>query len=286
MRALLKTELSKALKNKYFIITLLIATVVALFSAMNQINLYAEMSKMVEKGRGADGSFWKNPYYPCDTLYTYWISGEVSSAYYALYYLLIPLFATFPFGWSYCMELKKGYIKSVVTRVDKKKYFIAKYIAVFVAGGLTVLIPLVINFLTVACFVPATTPSILYDTYTYVRQENLWSVLFYAHPLIYSLLYMLLSFVFSGLIATIALAVTFFVRNRVAVLITPMFLMLCLNFASTYTTTLELSPLNFLHAVTLSGRCATTTVVVVEAVVLFVVTFGITIWRGQRDDVF
>lgn len=286
MKALVKTELSKALKNKYFVITLIIATVLAVFSAMNRINLFAKVSEMVEKTRAADGSFKTNPYYPADTLYCYWISGEVQTSYYALFYLLIPVFAAFPFGWSYCVELKKGYVKNIVTRIDKKKYFFAKYIAVFVAGGLTVLIPLVVNFVTVACFVPATVPSVLYDTYTYVSGADMWASLFYTHPLVYSVLYMLISFIFGGLIAAISLAVTFFARNRIAVLLIPLFLMLCLSFASTYTATLELSPLNFLHAVKLEKKHATTALVVAEAVVLFAATFGITMWKGQKDDVF
>ena len=47
----------------------------------------------------------------------------------------------------------------------------------------------------------------------------------------------------------------------------------------------ELSPINFLH----SARVVNISngwIILAEAIVLFFVTFGITIWRGNSDDVF
>lgn len=286
MKALLKTELAKALKNKYFIITLIIASVICVLGAINRINEYNIMLDYIKADKAAHGGeIFKNPYLPADSLFTYWIGGEYTSLYFSLYYLLVPLFAAFPYGWSYFMERKKGYIKNVFTRIDKKNYFLSKYIAVFVAGGLAVVLPLLLNFLLTSCFIPARTPDVLYDTYTGVGFLQMWSSLYYTHPFIYVGLYMLLSFVFGGLIAALCLAIAFFIRNRVAVLLLPFFLMLGLNFANTYSNTWELSPLNFLHPASVVN-ITNGWIVLIEGILLFVISFGVTMWRGQKDDVF
>ena len=96
---------------------------------------------------------------------------------------------------------------------------------------------------------------------------------------------MLLSFVFGGLIAALCLAIAFFIRNRVAVLLLPFFLMLGLNFANTYSNTWEPSPLNFLHPASVVN-ITNGWIVLIEGVLLFVISFGVTMWRGQKDDVF
>jgi len=286
MKALLKTELHKALKNKYFFITLIIASVIAILGAINRINEYQIVLELVNADKAAHGGVsWRNPYLPADTLFTYWIGGECFSLYFSLYFLLIPLFAAFPYGWSYFMEYKKGYVKNVITRTSKKNYFLAKYIAVFIAGGLVVALPLLLNFLTVSCFVPARTPSVLYSAYTYVVFSQMWSALFYTHPFVYVGLYLLLNFAFGGLIACLCLAISFVIKNRVAVLVVPLFLMLCLNFANTYSKTWELSPINFLHPGVVVNP-ANGWIVLLEGACLFAVSFGVTMWRGQRDDVF
>ena len=286
MKAILKTELSKSLKNKYFIITLVMASIICILGAINRINEYNVMLNYIEADKAAHGSeIFKNPYLPADSLFTYWIGGEYTSLYFSLYYLLVPLFAAFPYGWSYFMERKKGYIKNVFTRTNKKSYFLSKYIAVFVAGGLAVVLPLLLNFLLTSCFIPARMPDVLYDTYMGVDFLQMWSSLFYTHPFVYIGLYMILNFVFGGLIASLCLVITFVIKNRIAVVLIPFFIMLGLNFANTYSNTWELSPLNFLH----SGRVVNITngwIVLLEAVLLFAISFGITIWRGQKDDVF
>lgn len=285
MKALLKTELSKALKNKYFWVTLIAASVIAVLGAMNRINEYNSIQEYIAADKASHGGVsWKNPYLPADTVFTYWIGADYTSLYFSLFYLLLPLFAAFPYGWSYVVERKKGYIKNVLTRTKKQNYFLAKYIAVFVAGGLAVSLPLIINFCTVAAFIPARMPDVLYDAYSGVSFAQMWSRLFFTHPFVYVGLYMLLNFVFSGLIATLSIAATFAIRNRVAVVLLPFFLMLGMNFLNTYSTMWELSPLNFLH----SARIVNITngwIVLAEGIILFAATFGVTMWRGRKNDV-
>jgi hypothetical protein len=285
MKALLRMELSKALKNKFFAVTVLAAIVISLLSALNRSSAYANLNNLIESSRMANGDLPKNPDLASDTLFNFWIGGEYTSLYYSLFFLTVPLIAAFPYGWSYFMERKNGYVKNVISRTEKRNYFLSKYAAVFISGGLAVLIPLLLNFLTVACFVPARMPDVYYDVYYGVPFTQMWSKLYFTQPFVYVFLYLLVDFLFGGLIAAISLALTFFVRNRVAVVLIPLFILLALNYANTFWEVWEISPINFLHASTVV-HTVNGWIVLLEAGVLFACTFGITMWRGVKDDVY
>lgn len=285
MKTLLKIEIKKALNNKFFYVTIVIATLLTMLSAISNIFAYMKMQGLINESLELYGEMYYNPFLPSDSLFTYWIGGETISLYYSLFFLLIPIFAAFPYGWSYYMETKKGYIKNVITRTDKKKYYISKYIAVFVAGGLAVLIPLLINFMVVSCFVPARMTSVIYDQYINIPPTNMWSQIAYTHPYLYVFMYMILDYVFSGLIAGLCMTVSLFFKNRVVVVLLPFFLMLGLNFANTFSTTWEYSPINFMHATRVINS-ANGYIILLEALMLFAIGFVITIWRGSKSDVF
>lgn len=282
MNVLTNQEIKKSISTKYFIITCIIGIVITLLGGINRISCYIIYDDLIQS---YDGILTKNPNLASDTLFNYWIGGEFSSVFYSLFFTLIPLIATFPYGWSFFIERKNGYIKNIVTRTTKNKYFLAKYFAVFISGGLSVLIPLIINFALVACFVPAYTPDVYYDIYYGVGFIQAFSKLFYTFPLIYIFIYMVLNFIFGGLISSMSLAITFFVRNRVAVVLTPFFLLLGLNYINMFSPKYELSPMNFLHCARVVN-ISNGWIILAEALILFLITFGITMWKGNSDDVY
>lgn len=280
---LVKIELKKAIKNKFFIITLIIANIFALFSALYMIESYFDVKHQI-KIHGAGG----NPMTQSFSLFNHWIGGESQSLGYTVYFTLLPLIAALPYSWSYFIENKTGYVKSVVTRSSKSQYYLSKYIATFTAGGLVVLIPLVVNLLIVASFVPAITPSKLYALYYPVGFGSLWSALFYTHPVMYVMLYLLLDFIFAGLFATMGLAVSFFIKNRIAIILIPFFFILILHYARTflaYKYYSEISPLHFLHSTAIENY-ANSGVILTQGVLFFVLTFGVTMKLGVKREVF
>lgn len=284
MKQILKIEIKKALTNKFFLITLLFATAVALLSAAYMVDNYAyekEMNAMVEDFGGKQ----INPELPAATLFNHWIGGEKISLMFSVFFTLIPLFAAVPYGWSYFMERKRGYVRNVVTRTSRTAYFFSKYLAVFLAGGLAVLIPLALNIMTVAMFVPAITPDVSYDLYLSKPVLDLWSGLFYTHPLICMGLYLLLDFVFAGLIATISLFVTFLVNNRFAVVLFPFLFLLLLHYSMNFFSNYELSPLFFLHASTIR-KITRGWVIALEGTLFFAVPFAACMGWGRQRDVF
>ncbi|MFD2655603.1 hypothetical protein [Gracilibacillus thailandensis] len=176
----------------------------------------------------------------------------------------------------------------IVTRSNKWQYFLTKYIATFTAGGVVILLPLILNFIVVALFVPAISPTQL-NPYVYgVEIGAIWSSLFYTHPLVYTILYLLLDFTFGGLFATISLAISFFIKNRIAIILIPFFLLFILHYSRTflqYKFYKEISPLNYLHAIAIENP-ASTVIILIEGILLFIMTFGITMRLGVKREVF
>ena len=63
-------------------------------------------------------------------------------------------------------DRKSGYIKNIYTRVSKRRYLMSKYLAVFLCGGLAVVLPLVVNLGVTAVILPSHLPEIVTSVYT------------------------------------------------------------------------------------------------------------------------
>src|SRR5690625_417060 len=198
---LLKIELTKAIKNKFFVTTLIIGLVFTLFSAWYRIDLYQYTQWQLNNSGG-------NQMTQAFNLYNNWIGGEAISLGFVFFFTLLPLLAVMPYGWSYYIENKTGYVKAVVTRSSKREYFLTKYIATFIAGGLVILIPLVVNFVVVALFVPAVTPTISYAVFCLIRKSHMASQMYYTYPILCVLLYLILDFIFAASVDTLTFTVT------------------------------------------------------------------------------
>ncbi len=286
MKRLLQIELKKAFSNKLFWITLALGLLIVSISAAQNIGRYfwSLEAKQLQKELLGEGAY--NPLYPLSALYNNWIGADYAAPMTSLYYILLPLLASLAYGWSYFTEKKSGYVKNVVTRIDKKKYYLAKYLAVFLAGGAVVAVPLLVNVLAVACVVPAYQPDMFYGMY-YVMDYHYMIRLFYSMPALYVAYVLVLDFVFAGLIAVLSLALTFFVNNRFAVVLLPMLFFMWVQYMQdlarqTFPFISPFSPQEFLKAY---GR-STLLWVVVWGIGLLVVTLGIVYGKGAKDDVF
>ena len=286
MKRLLQIELKKAFSNKLFWITLALGLLIVSISAAQNIGRYfwSLEAKQLQKELLGEGAY--NPMYPLSALYNNWIGADYAAPMTSLYYILLPLLASLAYGWSYFTEKKSGYVKNVVTRIDKKKYYLAKYIAVFLAGGAVVAIPLLVNVLVVACVIPAYQPDMFYQIY-YAMYYHYLTGLFYSIPVLYVAYVLVLDFVFAGLIAVLSLALTFFVNNRFAVVLLPMLFFMWVQSMQdlarqTFPYISPFSPQEFLKAYGDSVLLW----VVVWGIGLLVVTLGIVYGKGAKDDVF
>lgn len=221
------------------------------------------------------------------SLYKCWMGADWQSFGSIGFSYLLPLFAALPYGWSYFVENKSGYQKYLMVRGGKRNYFICKYLATFLSGGLVILIPLVYNFLLVAMFVPAIKPDVHYLIYYGISYGTMWSGLFYECPLLYDILYILLDFVFAGLFACMSLACAMILHNRITISVLPFFCMMVLHYGRTFCYGYfykEISPINFLTAY-VAENVTCWWIVLLEGILFFFIPVGYMFHIAKKREI-
>lgn len=279
-RYVIVMELKKAFGNRFFALSLVAGLLFAVLSAVYSIDSYMDVRESLDEIGG-------NPMIQAFGLFNTWIGGESNTLGFTLFFTLLSLLAVLPYGWSYQMEEKSRYLDIVQMKVGRQRYMLAKYMAAFLSGGTCIVVPLLVNFLVVAAFVPAVQPTIIYEIYYPMHHGALLSELFFDRPVLFVGIYMLIDFVYGGLFAAMGIAISFFVKNRLAVVLSPFMLVLAFQYLRTffyYRIYKEISPMYFLHAVTVEN-VADAGIVCTEAVILFLFTFVTTIWgAGKREN--
>lgn len=284
-----KSELKKAVKNKFFALSLLISCIITLFSLVYNVNIY---NNHFSEEIALVSTTISNPYYEMFSLFNHWIGGECFSSGSTIYFFVFPLLVAIPYSWSYCEEKTSGYLRMVVVRSGKTAYFLSKYAAVFVAGGLAMVLPLLFNFVSAAMFFPALKPEVIYDTAYGVFGGSLMSMLYYTKPFLYVFLYLCIDFIFGGLIACISFLFATVLKNKWIITILPFMSCLALHYARQFVYTdftgyvkqyKEVSPLYFLRPVQ-SAYVASWNIILAEAAILFLTTFLITmLWERNHE---
>ncbi len=153
------------------------------------------------------------------SLFNMWIGVDDTHPWLAVYMTIFPILAAMPYGVSYYLDIKSGYVRNVCVRSGKKKYLAAKYFAVFVSAGTTVLIPMIFNLLLTAAFFPALIPSM--NGLFAPGGVGMFAGIFYTNPWLYVLIYLMMYFIYGGVLASISIAVTDFIRNSFLILLFP-----------------------------------------------------------------
>lgn len=288
MKNIIKLEVNKALKNRLFFISVILGCIITILSLQYNINVYHNNLATLKDMALSSPEGYK-VLTPAYTVFNNWIGGEPFSLGTAIFFFVFPLLIALPYGWSYCEERRNGYSRSMIVQSGKTPYFISKYIAVFLSGGLAMAIPLIFNFLLAALIFPSITPVVTYDTVYGVFGGSLMSNFYYTRPFLYVVIYICIDFVYSGLLACISLAVTAFLKQKWVVVIIPFFVCLMITFAerfvyiSSETIYKRISPLYFLRPVE-SGYAASWTIIIVSAVMIFLTTFLIhMIWERKHE---
>lgn len=136
MKNLLKIELKKAFFSKSFLAGFGILMLCAFCSALFAIENWGDYNpNYLYEYCMKDGSYTMNPDFPLYNLFSTWIGADTMSLAGTLFYYLMPVGAALPYAWSFHTERKSGYLKNIVSRAEKKRYFPAKLTAVFLSGA-------------------------------------------------------------------------------------------------------------------------------------------------------
>lgn len=209
MRIMIKTELERAFKSWGFWIALFIGLGISVSqlvtrvipAAINPISFFESNNATVMPA----------------SAFQMWI-GNGATFEYTLYIRLVPILAAMPYAVTYLSDIKSGVIKNYVTRTSKNNYLVAKYVAVFVTGGITIVVPLLINYLVAITVLP----SFVWPIGVFAPSANsMWSEIFYTYPHVYIMMYMILFFVCGGLVSTVVLIISNLVNNRFVAVLAP-----------------------------------------------------------------
>ena len=295
MKSIMKMELKRAILSKFFLLGLALLLIFSVLSGMymleNRVSYNPDIITSLDYYY-KDGKFQTNPDLSLFSFYNSWVGGEALSLFQSLFFNLLPIGAAIPFAWSYHTERKSGYLKNIASRTDKKKYFIAKTIAVFTSGALVVLIPLIVNIAIVSAFVPSIDPFAGYTFYNYHYVGEMWIEYYFTNPALYVALYVLLDSLYGGIFALLSFATAFYIKNILAVLFLPYFFVTAVGYlqsvvyANIYVTvTYEFNPAVYLHSL-MYGGSRMWWIVLPTTLFLLIFSLGTIFIRGFKDEIF
>lgn len=293
LKKLVKLEIHKAFYNKFFIMTILIGcaiTMLGIFNLMCQMKENDALLLLLLKEQN-NGVIFNPAAGPRADLYHSWIFGEPFSLGAVLYTFLFPVLLSIPYGWSYCEERSTGYIRNMVVKSGKREFFVAKYIATFLAGGVGVILPLIVNFVMVAMMVPARKPMVRYETIYGVFGGSFLSELFYSHPLVYVCVYLFVDFVFAGLLATLSIMVAMKIRWKWVCVLSPFLICMLLDYLTRFVYVdsnvvyKQISLMYIIHPI-MGGYPVSWSVILLEISILFGITFIMGFTRESKHEIY
>ena len=175
-----------------------------------------------------------------------WMGGENYSLQATVYFMWLPILCALPHGGSFAFDCAGGYGNQAATRLGWRAYLGAKYLAVFLSGAAVAVLPLAFDFLATSLFLPAVRPQAGLGLFP-IGAEGFLGDLYYAHPLLYLLLYLAMDGLFYGLFTTVSLFASLWTRNRFAVLLAPVLAYLLLYGLGTTTGQLAACPAGYLR---------------------------------------
>lgn len=197
----IKFELSRALRGKYFIISLLIGGMIVAFDIITFQTQYLEPQNAI--------------------LIQAWIGTDFAFAFHSLYYILVPVIACLTYGGSYYMDMSTGYSKNILLRMRRSYYLLSKMIAVFISAFLSVAIPLLVDLFIVAGIYRNELPERLTFTTAGIIDIQRFPVLFIERPVGYCLLFIIIGGMFGGALGLISVVVSRWCRSAFSAIMFP-----------------------------------------------------------------
>ena len=214
------------------------------------------------------------------SLFSTWMGNELFPIQSYIFYLILPLLAVLPFGSSFFEDIKSGYIINVCTRVEKKIYFKAKYLAVFLSGGVAVVAPLLLNLVLSSMFMPAFIPD--NGTVGTISPTTMAYEVFFTHPLVYVLMFIVIDFIFAGVMATLALSYTYFTEHRFGVMIVSFVFYF---FIYSLTNLIDKTDYSLFFMLNGGANNNYLPVYILYFLLFFALSYVIFMWKGKKQDV-
>lgn len=199
---IVKFEMKRAFQGRLFLISLILGGVIC---ALDLLSFYIEFG--TKSGR---------------YLLQAWIGTDYLFAYRTMFYILLPLLASLPYGGSLYSDMKTGYDKNICIKASRLQYAFAKSISVFVTAFVSVVLPLALNLFMAAGIYPNYICERLSWLSPGMPENRLFTAICNQHPALYCLIFILIDGLFAGVIALTSLSIAKVVKSHFTAVVTPM----------------------------------------------------------------
>lgn len=295
MNRILNVEIKKAVFSLPFLLGMGMLLIFAIGSAFYMISNWQGYNPQYLYEFGMENEeYLLNPNFPLYSVFSAWLGGEMMSLSYTLFFSFLPVGAALPYAWSFHAERKSGYLKNILTHVQKKEYFFAKFMAIFVSGVLAVFVPYVVNIFLVSAYIPYYRPWAGYNMYNLVHFGTLWADLFFEQPVLHMFLYTGLSALYGGIFAVLSFAVSFYFKNVIVILLGPFLIMMLAGYIENLIVNrfftqslaiLEAVPTYFLHSRSIH-LSTSSWVVFLVTVGLLLFSIGTIFIKGMKNEIY
>ena len=150
--------------------------------------------------------------------------------------MIVPLLASLAFSDSWFCERTSGLSSVLLTRYPARKYLWNKALASFIIGGLVIAIPIAFNYIwCVIAFPPEAPKSYIGGISSLPMYDHFWKNIYFnieytRNPYVYALAAIIGTFIYGGISAIVAFAVSLLMHKRRVLIISASFLIV--NIAS------------------------------------------------------
>lgn len=165
--------------------------------------------------------------------------------------------------------------------MKKEEYIKAKYLGVLISGGVAVVTPLILNLVLSSLFLPRLLPD--NGCNTTITGKTMAYELFYKYPILYIFMFILIVFIFAGLLAAIALGYSYYTDHKFGVVIAPFVLYFFIYSLTNLLDKTEYSLFYILNGGTSNNHIIT---YLIYFVLLFSLSYLVLIMKGKKEDVY
>lgn len=240
----IKTELWKATHNIYFILAIGVGFSLVFCNIMETYKITSGLTHQSIECQHLGLPIYQ--FTGC-SLFVWWIAHNGINFGSICYYQIWPIIAALPYAWSYSQESSAGIFSQYCSRSTRKQYFMAKYLAVFVSGGLVAALPIWLDLILNALICPAEKLQFM-NALTTIENRSFLSALFYTHPWIHALVWCAVEMLWGGSVASLSFLLGKKLRFSVFAVLFPFSLLYVLAvvgdvFKQFTDTNLELNPM-------------------------------------------
>lgn len=284
MRGVLKSEIWKSFHNGYFVGAIIVGLCIVVINILENVIRTRELSELLldclNKGLPISRS------YEGFSLFISWIAVRPTGFGSNIFFFIWPILAAMPFGWSYTQDRYSGLYNQIVTKTNLVYYYISKYIATFLSGGIAIAFPLFIDLLLTALICPYCIPDVTMSLMP-ITNVTFLSEVYYSDPWLYAAIWCLLDFLWGGVTAAVCLCIGMRMKSSIIIVISPFIIYLFIDFILSLISSV-LEKKQFFSIMQLP-RAASTVYnpywgVTVILSVLFLLSFILGYWRFKRHE--